>query len=347
VGPDGEPIPLPVKDSGWIREGNPNMELSGEGLVARAGMSWDGAIVLDLRLVLPKASDDVAPADVVQNEGNFDGWKQNFESTPIPKVDTESRVGNARAAFRTLSGKDKDGNPLWIRIYFASIKSRLFMVQVIAHRGAEQKELEWMKAALEGLAWEDTKAGVRGPWAVPFRTRTEVRGKDEVYDQGTKAPFKRSAMSLTKPPAWGRIKFSASEQGRESWLFAGEAREGDALVFAGIQRFTAAELKKVTPPKDPETFVDDLEQDWKNAVDDPVTRPKSPKTNRKAGSFASGQGWEFLFTGTKEGQPWVQRGWVVEAKGNVFIVRVQFGGKDAEKLLNDDWNDLRKTIRFE
>ncbi|HVG95243.1 MAG TPA: hypothetical protein VND21_12400, partial [Planctomycetota bacterium] len=243
-------------------------------------------------------------------------------------------------------GKGKDGRPLYIRASFATVKSRLFMVIVIAHDDAEQKDTQWLLAALNGLKWEDTKAGVRGPWAVPFRTRTEARGS-EGLDAGKKAPFKSSAMTLVKPPAWERIKFSSADGGLESWIYAAEVRDGEAYAFAGVQRFDAAGLRRVTPPKEPETFVDDAENEWRNAFDEPVTRGKAGKTNRSPGSFGTGKGWKFEFTGKKEGQPWSQYGWVVQAKGSVFIVRVMFGGTNAEKLLKDDWDDLRKSMRFE
>jgi hypothetical protein len=341
--PDKKPV---VKKWGWVNAGNPDIDLLGEGLVAVAALLYDDAPAIEVRLALPKAADDVNPSDIVRFEGNFEGWKNNFESTPIPKIDEEAMLGNARGAFRSLTGKSKEGRPLYVRVAFASVKSRLFQVIVIAHDGAEGKDTPWLKSVLDGLKWEDTKTGVRGPWAVPFRSRTESRGSEGI-DAGKKAPFKSSAMSLTKPAAWERIKFSAADGGFETWVFAAEAREGDAYVFAGVQRFDAASMKKASPPKEPDTFVDDLENDWRNTMDEPVTRPKSEKTNRAPGSFATGKGWQFEFTGKKEGQPWVERGWVVQAKGSIFIVRVQFGGKDAEKLLKDDWDDLRKSIRFE
>jgi len=342
--PPGSDQKEPSKyDVGFGTEGNKDIALLESGLAGVGVLNRDGAAAVVILLELPKAKADVSSLDVIKNEGNFDGAKEMFEGVPFPAMDADTHLGNALASSRTMSGKGKDGRPLWFRWYATTIRKQLYLARVEAHDRAEITNKDWIKAALDGLHWDDTKSGVRGPYVTPFSTASENRGTDW-QDFDKKAPFEHSTFSLTKPPAFGRLKFVATDDPFKTWVFAGEARAPEGLVFVGIRRFDAKAFQ--TQKKEPDSLIDDFENEWKNGMDEPKTRPKSEKQNKKADSFRGGKGSSYDFSGTKEGNPVVEHGWVVKSGQNVFWVRAQFVGKDAEKPLTDDWEALMKSIKF-
>lgn len=329
---------------GFTSEGNKDIAPLESGLCSVGVLNKDGGAAIVVVLELPKAKADVSSLEVIKNEGNFDGAKERFEGSPVPAMDGETHLGNALASSRTMSGKDKEGRPLWIRWYATTIKKQLYLARVEAHDRAETTQKDWMKGALDGIRWDDTTSGVRGPYVTPFSSASEKRGTDWI-DFEKKMPFKHSTVGLTKPATFGRLKYVATDDAFKPWVFAGEAREPGGLLFVGILRFDAKAFQQ--QKKEPETLIDDFENDWKNAIDEPKTRPKSEKQNKRPDTFRTGKGAGYDFSGVKEGNPIVEHGWVVKAGQNVFWVRAQFVGKEAETLLKDDWEALMKTIKFE
>jgi hypothetical protein len=118
----------------------------------------------------------------------------------------------------------------------------------------------------------------------------------------------------------------------------GSYRNMNKIAEKIVSAMTATEL---------EALVDDLESKWRNDVSDPVTRPKSEKTNRTAGSFKGGKGYEYVFRGTAHGVPWVEKGWVVKDAGALWVIRTQFGGKTAETALGPETNALVKSMALD
>ena len=343
--PPGSDQKEPSKyDVGWGTEGKQDIAPLEKGLAAVAVLGKDGAAAVTITLELPDTPADMSSLDLIKEEGHFEKVKDNFDGAPMPNVDSETHLGNALASSRTFAGKGKDGRPLWIRFYATTIKRQVYLSAVTAHERAEVTNKDWIKAALDGLHWDDTKSGVRGPYVTPFPTASENRGSGW-QDFDKKAPFKQSGVSLTKTPAFGRLKFVATDDPYKTWVFGAEARAPEGLVFVGIRRFDAKAFQ--TQKKEPDSLIDDFENDWKNGMEEPKTRPKSEKQNKKPGSFRGGQGSAYDFTGAKEGNPVVEHGWVVKSGQNVYWVRVQFVGKDAEKALGDEWDGLMKTIKFE
>lgn len=328
---------------GFTGAGKGDRDRGDAGLVGMAALLLNGAPCIEVQFLTLKANtSDPEPASLIRNEGNFDNLKQNFDGEPIPKTDEDTKLGNARGAYREMSGKSRqDGRPLWIRVYMTTLQKTLFQVVVVAYDGWEQKERDWMKGALDGFAWDDATVGIRGPLVAPFSTASGPRS--EWVDLDKKKPFKGAA-TFNKPVGMGELKRSADQKG---WLFAGEVRKGEAYLFVGIQRFDSAQFKGGNPPRGPESLIDDFEGEWKNNVDEPVTRPKSEKINKKPDAFRGAKGHSYEFSGKKGGFPFVENGWVVTAGKNTFWVRAQFGGKDAEKLLTGDWKDFAGSIRFE
>ena len=333
---------------GWGTEGKLDMGPQEDGILSVGILQADGAAAILVVLTLPKStgpgSDDPSASGAIQNEENFKNVKDNFDGTPIPAVDMETHIGNALASSRTMSGKSKEGKPLWIRIYATTIKKQLYFVHVEARDRAEVVQRDWLKAALDGLKWEQPSTGVRGPYAAPFPTASDNRGSGWA-DFNKKAPFKSSAISLTKPPTFGQLRLDLTNPALKGWAYAAETRKPGGLLFVGFMRL---DLKAFTQDKkEPESLIDDLETEWKNTIEEPKTRPKSEKKNKDPDSFRGAKGASYVFSGTKEGNPVLERGWVVKSGQSVILVRTQYVGKDAETLLKEDWEALMKTIKFD
>lgn len=347
--PPETPNPEDKRTWGWRAEGNVDLALNDAGRLATASLDDAGQTVILIAFEMPKSSGGVMdqnPIDSIKNDGNFKQFSEDFDGTPIPNIDEDTKIGNVRGGSRSLTGKNKDGRPLYRRVYAVGRRKQLYWLIVTALDKAEQTQKEWLKDAIGGLNWDDTAQGLRAPWVVPFRDVSEGRGS-EWLEVNEKKPFASSAVKLVKPATFARIKFTATEQPFAKWVYAAEERKPDVYCFVGIEKYDAAQFSSQKPPKEFDTLVDDHESKWKNEMGDPVTRPKSEKSNRSPTTFQGAKGFTYDFTGTKNGIPFVEHGWVVKAGPNIVWVHVQFGGKDAEKALGDDWNALKKSIKFD
>lgn len=346
----GERKAPPVKDGdpervwkwGFAAQGNPGLARGQDGLLAVAALNLNESQLIVAELGLPKVNtQDIPPAGIVKTEQNFEEIaKQNFEGTPIPNIDADCKVGNARGAYYTMSGKNsQDGKPLFIRLYFVTLQQQLFRLVITARDGAESSESDFLKALVNGLAWTDTTVGIRGPILAPFQTSTTDRKNWK--DLGKKREIVGS-VSLKKPPQFGELSLS----GAQGYLFAAETRKPGAYLFVAVIKDDAAKIGQGSPPFSLQSMVDKHENDWKTEMANPKTRNKGEKANSKEATFKSGKGHSYEFSGEKDGFPFLEKGWVVKAGKDIVWVRAQFGGKDAEKTLGGDWKDLQNTINF-
>jgi len=345
----GEKKLPPVKDGepervwkwGFTSGGNAALNRGQDGVLAVASLNLNETQLIVAELSLPKAAADIPPAAIVKNEGNFDDLaKQAFDGTPIPNIDADCRVGNARGAYYTMSGKgQQEGRPLFVRFYFVTLQQQLFRLLITAHDGAETSEVDFLKALVNGLSWTDTSIGIRGPLVAPFRTASTER--KDWKDLGKKRDIIGS-VTLKKPPQFGELSLS----GAQGYVFAAEVRKPGTYLFASILKDSADKIGKGSPPFTLESMIDVHENNWKTELDKPVTRGRGEKANGKPAQFKTGKGFSYEFSGEKEGFPFVERGWVVKAGKDIVWVRAQFGGEDAEKTLGADWKALQGSINF-
>lgn len=327
---------------GWGSEGKPGMKKGEKGLVTLAGLVIDGETVATVRLVVQPEQPGATAQGFVRNEHNFDDDAKNFKGAAIPNIDDDCVIGNWHGASRSLKGEgEASGKPLFIKFYFAVLKGVVYQVIVIADDKAEQTHGEWVKAVVQGLAWDDTNEGVRGPWVTSFPSYTGVR-TDGMKVAKKNELFTHSTMTMTLQPEWVRLKFSAAESGFETYVTAAETRAQDAYAFVSVQRFNAAQFTQ--SKKEPESLIDDHEGAWSNELSEPKTREKDK--NKKPGTFKGGKGASYEFKGTKDGQPYVERGWVVKSGQTVFWVKVQLGGKAGESTLGPAAKKLVDSIKF-
>jgi hypothetical protein len=270
----------------------------------------------------------------------------NFSDRPAPRIDESTTLGSLSAASRVYVGKNKEGKPLYVKRFFAVLDGAVYIATVVAHDTAEKDLHEQMSAALNGLQWADVRSGVRGPWLTPFASFTDVR-KDAI-DAGKEAPVTTSAFTVKKPAAFSRLKFNAAEVRFAGWIFAVEARreKENAYAFVGIQKFSMTDFQKATPPTVPESKIDELEQTWKTDVQDPVTTPKGGKSNKKEGGYLGAKGHSYQFSGSVQGVDVLEDGWVLKQGQNVFMLRIQYCGKNAKSVMEGDVKSLLKSFKF-
>lgn len=334
---------------GWDADSdaNPDRKVGEEGLLARAHIEAGGGRPVSLRLFIQKEQPGNDPAGIVKFERNFENMIQNnFSDRPAPKVDEEAQLGNATGASCSWNGKDKSDppRPLYMKVWFVALQGALYQVLLVGLEDAEKTFRTQIAEALKGLQWGSVKSGVRGPWVAPFATFTAVR--PDAIDAGRETKV-LGAVELTKPASFGKLKFDATVQGMESWVFAAEARAGDdAYAFVGIRKFDWKGFTDARPPRPLESVIDEHVIAWNDTLTDPVTVPKGSKVNKKADTFATLKGWSYEFRGTKEKQPFLERGWVVKTSQNVYWIRLQYGGK-GETALAKDAQALVKSIRIQ
>ena len=328
---------------GFGSEGKPGIKKGEQGLVCLAGLVVDDETVVTVRVIVQKEQPGATPQGFVRNEGNFEDDAKNFKGSAIPNIDDDCTIGNWRGASRSLKGVSQaTDKPLFLKFYFAVLKGVVYQIVVIADDKAEQTHDKWIKATVQGLVWDDTNEGVRGPWVTPFPSYTAVR-TDGMKVSKKNEPFSHSTMSMTLQPEWIRLKFSATVQGFETYVTAAETRAQDAYAFVSVQKFPADAFTR--QKKEPESLIDDHEGAWSNEMSDPKTR-ENPKTNKKPSSFKGGKGASYEFSGTKDGQPFVERGWVVKSGQNVFWVKIQLGGKAGDSTLGPLAKKLVDSIKF-
>lgn len=327
---------------GFVPQGNPGLARGQDGLLSAVIFSLNERPLMIAELTLPKVTNqDMAPASIVKNEGNFDDLaKALFDGTPVPNIDADCRVGNARGAYFTLAGNAREDNkPLFVRFYFVTLQQQLFQLKIQAFDGAETSENEFMKALVNGLAWTDTTVGIRGPILAPFPTASTDRKNWK--DLGKKREVVGS-ISFKKPAQFGEVPLS----GAQGFIFAAEVRKPGAYLFVAIFKDDAAKIGQGAPPFSLQSMIDKHENDWKTEMTNPKTRGKGEKANSKEGMLKTGKGHTYEFSGEKDGFPFVEKGWVVKAGKDIVWLRAQFGGKDAEKTLQGDWKDFYGTVNF-
>jgi hypothetical protein len=344
-----EDEPARVVRWGWGTSPNlqPKAPAGEPALLAIAGIAGEGSSPVVISLQAQKAPVGMTAQGVAEFDQNFTSDLQQFSDVPAPRLDPEADLGNLIAASRTFSGKDKNDppRPLHARFFFTVLKDWLFRVEVWSHEKAEVTHKKQIAEALAGLQWAGVKSGIRGPRVSPFPTYTDVRA--DALDAGKDTNFLHTALTLKKPASFARMKFDATERGASEYQFAAEARKEGAYAFVGIKRWLLTSFTNAKPVKAPESVIDTHEGDWKNEMDDPVTMTqKGGKANKSQEGIAGAKGHFYEFRGTKEKTPYVEKGWVVKDGLNVFQVRVQYGGKDAEAAFGADVKSMLKSLKF-
>ena len=328
-------------------EAKPDRAVGEPGLLAVGVLHKEEERFVELHIRAMQGQAGATPKGIINNDENFDDFaKGNFEGTPAPEIDEDYPLGNIRGASRTMTGKGKDGKPLFARIVFVSIRDVIYQVLVLAGGGAEKAHRDAIKAAMAGIQWEDTKEGPRGPWGVPYPSLSQPR--KGLAALGQDAKIVALGIEGKKPAAFGFINADPGNDAAKSFVLAAEGRKGAAYMFVGIRKMDATSFQRASPPRDIDSVIDEREGDWKNVVGEPKTATqRGGKATKVVATWQGSKGFTYEFTGEGNGQPVVERGWVVKNGTRVFHVITQYVGVGAEAAFAQDWKSMQSSIRFQ
>lgn len=339
-----------IRNFSMTQRSSPNAVPTDKGnlTLAQARLDGEGPGV-EIEVSVEKAQPGGTSKGFINNDENFKNLiENNFEGTPVPNLDEEVKLGNWHGAMKSFTGTGKGGGKkLYVRTIFSVLREYLYIVRVVAFDNAQTQSGLQIGDALGGLKWDDITEGVRGPVAMEFRSVTTVRA--DLADVGKETPiFKLATFSMKKPAAFGKINYNAQDQGFEHWAAAIEARKPGAYMFFGIQTFTADQLKAGTPPRTPDSLINDLESTWKNDVEDTKTMSfRGGKANKVTETIRGAKALKYEFSGTYERNPFLEKGWVATSGTNVLWIRMQFGGKDAEKAFETEAKAVLNSLKIE
>lgn len=327
--------------------GNPHLDGTSDGTLAAAGFSAGEGGAAEISVHVHPGKPGLTAKAAIGNDDNFSHLVDAFEGTPVPNLDEDVKIGNWHGAARSFAGKSKtSGKPLFIRVVLATLRAALYEVRLTAEDKAEQKYKAEIQAALSGIRWDDTGEGVRGPWAAPFPSTTETR-KDSA-DVGRETTIIAAGVRGTKPAAFSRIKWDATNDSFKNYSYAAEARKPGAYMFFSIWRVPAGVFQRSIPPRAPESKIDEHEGEWKNVLQDPETMTQTKgKANKIPDAFKGLKGFRYEFKGIGDGNPFLERGWVIHSGQWIYWIRTQYGGKDGENAFKDEWKDLLGSLKFD
>jgi len=137
------------------------------------------------------------------------------------------------------------------------------------------------------------------------------------------------------------------ENGDPAQLMAWEARSADgmAYLFVDLRGWSLSDgqvaQKKLTE------WVTERESQWRTGAGSEAVTITKGKEPWQEGAWGGAKGLIYRFTGGGyAGHPFVEQGWVVKTRNNVVVLRAQFGGANAEKLMDAQWKAIKKGIKL-
>lgn len=272
------------------------------------------------------------------SQAMFDG-KHDVSKT---KVDAERKVGNHTGASVMMAGA-QDKVVTYFIIIFVTLKNTRYEWQVRLDGGKEVLQT-WGKALgalIDGIEFPDTKEAVRGPVAVDaVRSHNTQRGHSG--DKELDAPA--GGMQARKPKGLFAVPFESGADPAQRFAWEGRSSDGQAYLYFDVHSWKLNQLNQKNTT--PEEVIATRESQWKtSAGDDAVTVTKGKSPGAKA-NFNGADGLGYRFTGSLAGHPFVEQGWVVSSKNNLFWLRVQYGGAAAEKAMEPLFKAIKKNIKF-
>jgi hypothetical protein len=258
------------------------------------------------------------------------------------KVDPSRKVGNHTGASFMLAG----GEGKQIRYFIfvtVMLRDRQYEWRVVLNGGRDVLST-WGKhvsTLLDGVEFANTVDPVSGPLgaegigAMPSERGHSADKEVEVVIPGG---------SAKKPKGVASVPWEGGD-GSQRLAWEARAADGMAYLFFDVRGWSLSD--QAVSRRKLEEWVTEREGQWRTvAGSDAVTVTKG-KEPWFEGSWGAAKGLAYRFTGTGAGgHAFVEQGWVVKAKGNVMFVRAQFGGADAEKVMDATWKAIKKGVKL-
>jgi len=298
-------------------------------------------------LVVGPRTAGATPSGIVNNSGVHEHFiKTVFGKTPVDasktKIDPDRKVGNMQGASFMLVGGQGKTVACFIFVT-VMLRDRTYEWHVVVEGGKDVLST-WGKhvgGLFEGVEFPNTVEPVSGPVGVAgigaLPSSRGHSGDKEVEQAFAGGTAKKPKGVLSVP--W--------ESGEAAQRLAWEARSPDGLayVFFDVRGWSSSD-RQVAARK-LEEWVTEREGEWKGVAGSDALTVTKGKEAWQDGAFAGAKGVTYRFTGsTPGGEPLVEQGWVVRAKGSVLFLRAQFGGQDAEKVMDAAWKSMRKGIKI-
>lgn len=271
----------------------------------------------------------------------FKGETNNSKTLIKDKV----RFGNVKAAYLKMEGKIR-GGPATYLYFQKSLKGELYSLRVLV-RGHVDRMKQFNKPLgqlLKGLRFVDTKEPQAGPLLTIVPDFAAKRGSG----LGKEKNFNGPGYTFKKPKFMAKVNADRSllSMNRDfKNAFEGRSEDGEAYLYFEIRNYKLNISN--TPNPDPEKFVEKRGQDWlAGAGDGASIGGKKGKLKFKNGKFGTAKGLTYKFTGVLEKAPFIEEGWVVKHKNTMLWLKMQYGGKDAEKKLKPLAKKVRKAMKF-
>jgi hypothetical protein len=289
---------------------------------------------------------------------NAPNFQSSIEQNAFDKVDygrmkiiEELPVGNMKGAALQMVGSkevevggETQNKVRVFRVYAVGLKGRRYVWEVILTGDGMVDDVfkKPLKALMDGVEFIDTFVWARGPLAIPgVASHSQDRGS---YADEEKE-FILMGFEAEKPKGLSHLSFESANTGGNLRL-AWEKRSDDktAYLYFDVQSWPQKEVREV---RDWDVGkVKEREGQWLEHASSPSTVSKGKEPWFKS-RFSKGRGLGYEFTGYLGELPYTEYGYVVEYKKYVYIIRIQLGGKDAEKIFSKDLKALKKSLKFQ
>jgi len=202
---------------------------------------------------------------------------------------------------------------------------------------------EFVPGPLIGTDGIATFSGKRG-------TAKDEEKKYEISGFSWTAPSNRSRGGYTPTDGWVFKKppgLAEIHQGERGLQLALETRSEDGQSYIYYSIWAEATARLQNEKREPEMIIDDHAKSWLSTLGDGAKCSKSGKAPFfRPGSYEGEKGLKYEFTATVDGVPYTEEGYVIDRKQTTYWVRIQLGGKDAEKALKSELKAIQKGFTW-
>jgi hypothetical protein len=299
-----------------------------------------------LTLQILEAGAGFTPRLWVESPDSQDELAKAFDRVDInkTKIVREIDIGNTSGVALQMAGAVKGGAIGFLRVYLVMVRGKVYVFEANMQgtKDADDAFREPLKALLAAARFPNLQEPVRGPLAI---SGIGALGKVRGFGAGEEREGTGPGYTTRKPKELSEINHDPQAVPTE-FKFAWEWRSADEqhYFYFDLSSYKAADMQgsRVTE----QDFVKTRESQWREHAGSSAVVTGKGKENWSKAEFARAKGIGYRFTGDLDGAPFVERGYIVRHKQSVYWVRLQFGGKDAEKALDKMAKAVEKALKF-
>lgn len=298
-------------------------------------------------LLIRKRQGTTKPSDLVQNSG-LQQSLGNAIGRPLPgttKIEEDAETDSLRSSWIEMVGRgseeeDAEGYKAiqWRGFVNAGWSYSLESEMVGPKRNIADTFRRELDALAEGLAPLTGSSPAAIPLAGAVAASFEARGTHLDAEKTIKGP----RFAFEKPKGTARLR---PEAGGINLAVEARSEDGAHAIYMDYSTVKMSELGNAG--RTMEDLAKDRGSAWETAAEGMYKlhpREKEDWIKKAAWGRAKGVGWEF--SATLDGQPIVEHGFVVKHKQTAYIIRVQFAGENAEKVMGKVYKAWKKKWKW-